>query len=137
VRSYNNAMDFATILDGSAREHADRVAVAAAGRSLTFAELADRAARLAGGFAGLGLAPGDRIATLLPKGRPGIMPARVAEIAEKTFARHGKLIHYGECRNANGLKLQGFPHIGRCTLLNGVQEVAGSNPVAPTSQGPA
>jgi acyl-CoA synthetase (AMP-forming)/AMP-acid ligase II len=75
-------MDFATILDESARKHAGRVAVAAADWSLTFAELADRAARLAGGFAGLGLAPGDRVAALLPNGLDLVVTLLAAARAE-------------------------------------------------------
>jgi long-chain acyl-CoA synthetase len=59
-------MDFSTILDESAQKFGDRIALTAAGGSLSFAELADRASRLAGGFAGLGVSPGDRLATLLP-----------------------------------------------------------------------
>lgn len=61
-------MDFSTILDESARKFGDRVALTAADGSLTFAALADCVARLAGGFASLGLAPGDRLATLIPNG---------------------------------------------------------------------
>src|SRR4026207_1472753 len=75
-------MDFATIIDESARVHADRVAVAAADRSLTFAELADHTARLAGGFVGLGLTPGDRIATLLPNGTALVATPLAAARAE-------------------------------------------------------
>ncbi|MBA4186631.1 MAG: acid--CoA ligase [Planctomycetaceae bacterium] len=61
-------MDFATILEESANRHADRIAVTAGTQSLTYAALADRVARLAGGLVSLGLRPGDRIATLLPNG---------------------------------------------------------------------
>ncbi|MCE9566894.1 MAG: acyl--CoA ligase [Planctomycetes bacterium] len=61
-------MDFATILDESATKYADRIAVTAGNQSLTYAALADRVARLAGGFVRLGLCPGDRIATLIPNG---------------------------------------------------------------------
>ncbi len=61
-------MDFATILDESAKRHPDRIAVAVGNQSLTYAALQDRVARLAGGLTGLGLGSGDRIATLLPNG---------------------------------------------------------------------
>lgn len=61
-------MDFSTILDESGQKYADRVALTAAGGALTFAELADHVARLAGGLASLGLSPGDRLATLMPNG---------------------------------------------------------------------
>lgn len=59
-------LDLSRILDESAARFADRVAVVAGDRSFTFAELHDRVARLAGGFVGLGLVPGDRVATVLP-----------------------------------------------------------------------
>jgi benzoate-CoA ligase family protein len=47
---------------------AGRVAVRESGRSWTYAELADKVARLAAGFAGLGIARGDRVAVLMPDG---------------------------------------------------------------------
>lgn len=59
-------MDFSSILDESAKRYPDRVAIAAGNQSLTYAALQDRVARLTGGFVGLGLAPGDRIATVMP-----------------------------------------------------------------------
>ena len=57
-------MDTALLLRRAAMKWRDQPAVALGTRTLaTFAELDDRAARLASAFAGrLGLAPGDRIA---------------------------------------------------------------------------
>ncbi|HOX05788.1 MAG TPA: AMP-binding protein [Planctomycetota bacterium] len=49
------------------RRHADRLALLAAdGRRVTFAELGSRVYALAAGLLGQGLAPGDRVAFLLP-----------------------------------------------------------------------
>ncbi len=53
---------FAVVWDGIAREAPERIAIACGARKVTFGELADRAARLAGSFAELGLQPGDRVA---------------------------------------------------------------------------
>ena len=48
------------------RRTPDAVAVTSATRSLTWAELEEESARLAGGYRGLGLEPGDRLASLMP-----------------------------------------------------------------------
>jgi len=61
-------MDFTTILDESANRYPDRIAVVAGDQSLTYGQLSDRVSRLSGGLRGLGLAPGDRVATVLPNG---------------------------------------------------------------------
>ncbi|MFC7500513.1 AMP-binding protein [Nocardioides sp. CPCC 206347] len=53
-------------LTRSATVHADRTAVEAAGSSLTYAELAGRAARAAGMLVDLGLRPGGRVSVLAP-----------------------------------------------------------------------
>ena len=44
----------------------DAVAATSATRSLSWAELEEESARLAGGYRGLGLEPGDRLASLMP-----------------------------------------------------------------------
>jgi acyl-coenzyme A synthetase/AMP-(fatty) acid ligase len=59
-------MDFSSIIDESARSYGDRVALTSADEALSFTDLADRTARLAGGFVELGLTPGDRLALLMP-----------------------------------------------------------------------
>lgn len=46
--------------------HADEVAMVSATRSLTWAELEAESDQLAGGYRGLGLAAGDRLASLMP-----------------------------------------------------------------------
>ncbi|MEV7529048.1 class I adenylate-forming enzyme family protein [Agrococcus sediminis] len=51
------------------REHADRPAITAGRRTLTFAELGDRVERVAAGLADAGLKPGDRVAFSV---RPGL-----------------------------------------------------------------
>lgn len=78
-------MDFATILDESARRHPDRVALTTADGSLTFGELSERAARLAGALARLGLEPGDRLALLLPNG-PDLVVALLAAARAELIA---------------------------------------------------
>lgn len=49
-------------LDGGA----EQVALVSATRSMSWGELEDEAERLAGGYRGLGLEPGDRVASLMP-----------------------------------------------------------------------
>jgi long-chain acyl-CoA synthetase len=44
----------------------DEIAMVSATRSLTWAELEEESERLAGGYRGLGLMPGDRLASLMP-----------------------------------------------------------------------
>ncbi len=56
----------ADFLARAAAVHADRVAVETASNSLTYSELADRAARAAGMLVDLGLQPGDRVSVLAP-----------------------------------------------------------------------
>ena len=51
-------------LHRSVQQHPDRPATICAGRTRTFAETADRVARLAGGLRALGVAEGDRVAYL-------------------------------------------------------------------------
>jgi fatty-acyl-CoA synthase len=58
-----NPLDF---LARSAYVYRDRVAVVDGGRRLTYAQFQERARRLASALAGLGVAPGDRVAVLAP-----------------------------------------------------------------------
>jgi long-chain acyl-CoA synthetase len=44
----------------------DEVALVSAERALTWRELDEESARLAGGYRGIGLAAGDRLASLMP-----------------------------------------------------------------------
>jgi 3-oxocholest-4-en-26-oate---CoA ligase len=60
--------NFATILETVADVRADRVAVTHGERSVTWHELDDRAARLAGFLAGCGIRAGDRVAIALYNG---------------------------------------------------------------------
>lgn len=54
------------ILESAAARCPDSLALRTADATVTYGSLADQAARLAGGFAQLGLVPGDRLAVLLP-----------------------------------------------------------------------
>jgi acyl-CoA synthetase (AMP-forming)/AMP-acid ligase II len=56
----------ADFLTRSASVHGDRIAVEASGATLTYSELARRAAQAAGLFAELGLEPGGRVSVLAP-----------------------------------------------------------------------
>jgi long-chain acyl-CoA synthetase len=59
-------VNVAQLLERSALYHADRPALVAGDRRWTYRELDAAVSRLAGGFAGLGLAPGDRLGLHLP-----------------------------------------------------------------------
>ncbi|WP_433544873.1 (2,3-dihydroxybenzoyl)adenylate synthase [Streptomyces sp. CA-294286] len=68
---------FGEMLRTRAEAHPDRVAVTDGERNWTYAELHDRSARLAAGFAARGIAKGDRVVVQLPN---------VAEFFEVIFA---------------------------------------------------
>jgi long-chain acyl-CoA synthetase len=59
-------VNVAQLLERAALHHADRPALVAGDRRWTYRELDAAVSRLAGGFAGLGLAPGDRLGLHLP-----------------------------------------------------------------------
>jgi long-chain acyl-CoA synthetase len=59
-------VNVAELLERSALYHADRPALVAGDRQWTYRELDAAVSRLAGGLAGLGLAPGDRLGLHLP-----------------------------------------------------------------------
>ncbi|HEX5587317.1 MAG TPA: AMP-binding protein [Acidimicrobiia bacterium] len=59
-------VDLSHLVDGLARETPDRVAVRSPERSTTWAQLDAASARLARNYLRLGLAPGDRVASLMP-----------------------------------------------------------------------
>ena len=75
-------MDFAQILEETTNHSPDYPAISASGHSLTYAELSHRVACLAGGFAAIRLAPGDRLATLLPNGIDLVVTLLAAARAE-------------------------------------------------------
>jgi long-chain acyl-CoA synthetase len=54
------------LLDDAAASFGSRAAISGAGVSLTYAELRSDVDRFAGGLAGLGVGPGDRVALVLP-----------------------------------------------------------------------
>jgi acyl-CoA synthetase (AMP-forming)/AMP-acid ligase II len=58
--------DLARLLEGPARATPDRVAVRSPAGTSTWAELDAASARLTANYLGLGLAPGDRVASLMP-----------------------------------------------------------------------
>jgi acyl-CoA synthetase (AMP-forming)/AMP-acid ligase II len=75
------------LFEASVRANADRTAVVAPdGSTLTYAELNDRAERVAGFLRARGVAPGDRVGFCLPKGTAslavmlGAMKARAAYV---------------------------------------------------------
>lgn len=63
--TYDGEWVVSSLLDDRAERLGDRLFVTTARGDVTYAELRDRAQRLAGGLAGLGVAPGDRVATML------------------------------------------------------------------------
>ncbi len=65
-------MNIASLLAEPAARAGDRLALVQGERALTYRELGDRVARLAGGLARLGLGPGDRVVLLMPN-RPELV----------------------------------------------------------------
>jgi len=65
-------VNIAGVLDDGIARAGDRLALVQGSRALTYTELGDRVARLAGGLAGLGLRRGDRIVLLMPN-RPELV----------------------------------------------------------------
>ena len=63
-------MKLGNVLADIARRHPDDVAVVCEDRRLTFAELDERANRIANAFAARGVAAGDRVVVYLPNGIP-------------------------------------------------------------------
>jgi acyl-CoA synthetase (AMP-forming)/AMP-acid ligase II len=64
-----------------ARQHAGRVAVSDARGDLTFADLYDAAAGLAGQLLAAGVEPGEPVATMLPNGREAVAASFAAALA--------------------------------------------------------
>jgi crotonobetaine/carnitine-CoA ligase len=67
-RQYTGAWVVSSLLAERAERFGTEVAVASEQGTLTYADLVERAARVAGGLAALGARPGDRVATMLPTG---------------------------------------------------------------------
>jgi acyl-CoA synthetase (AMP-forming)/AMP-acid ligase II len=84
-------MDFATVVRRSGSEFSGNVAVWCDGREQTYAELYERASRLANGLAGLGLERGDRVALLGANGFETV--EQVAGIALGTYIRTALYAH--------------------------------------------
>lgn len=59
-------LNLAVLLEDTAREHPDRVALVLDGTRLTYAEVDEAAARVAAGLAARGIGPGDRVALSCP-----------------------------------------------------------------------
>jgi fatty-acyl-CoA synthase len=94
-------------LDRSAEVFADRVAVIDGDEIWTYAQFADRCLRQAGLLAGLGLAPGDRVAVLAPNGHVlleshyGVLYAGMVLVALNTRLSADELryiIGHADCR---------------------------------------
>jgi len=66
------------ILESAATRSPESIAVRTADAAVTYGSLADQVARLAGGFAQLGLVPGDRMAVLLPNSAELVVTALAA-----------------------------------------------------------
>jgi len=67
-RRYTGEWVVSSLLAERAERFADEVAVSSGDGALTYADLVERASRVAGALAALGAGPGDRIATMLPTG---------------------------------------------------------------------
>ena len=74
-------MNVADLLEASARYHRDRPALIFGERSWTYGELDEQTAALAGGLAGLGLEPGERIGLHLPNGPEFVLTYYAAQKA--------------------------------------------------------
>src|SRR3954452_21811418 len=97
--------DFGTILRASARSYAGNVAVWDDGREQTYAELFDRACRLANALRALGLRKGDRVALLGPNAFETV--EQTAGLALGGFVRAGLYAHQTGEVNAYLLGLVG------------------------------
>jgi acyl-CoA synthetase (AMP-forming)/AMP-acid ligase II len=91
-------VDFGTILRNAAITHSDAVAVWCDGKEQSYADLFERACRMAQGLKSFGLTPGDRVAML---GRNGLyVPEQIAGIALGGFVRAGLYAHESADVNA-------------------------------------
>ena len=68
TRQYSGEWVVSSLLQDRAERFATEIAIASEQGALTYADLVERASRMAGGLAALGVAPGDRVATMLPNG---------------------------------------------------------------------
>ncbi len=100
-------MDVRELMRRSARFYADRPAVRSADRTLTFAEAWDRGVRMANGLLSLGLAPGDRVASLednslesqdIFAGAAAAGLVRVPLYARDSRAAHAHNLGHTDCR---------------------------------------
>lgn len=98
-----------SVLRDAAAEWPDRVAVADAGKSYSYAELDARADRAAAGIAGLGIRPGDRVLVQLPNSAEfavalfGLLRAGVVPIMCLPGHRLAELTHFVDVGGAVGL----------------------------------
>jgi carnitine-CoA ligase len=67
-RRYTGEWVVSSLLADRAERFGSEIAIASEHGALTYVDLVDRAARVAGGLVSLGVAPGDRVATMLPNG---------------------------------------------------------------------
>ena len=65
---YEGEWVFSRIIEDRAERLGDKTFIHSDEGDITYGAVADRASRVAGALAGLGVAPGDRVATMLPAG---------------------------------------------------------------------
>jgi long-chain acyl-CoA synthetase len=66
ISHHATALNLSSVLEHQASLTPDRVAITCGGRQMTYAELNAAAARVAGGLAAIGIAPGDHVALSCP-----------------------------------------------------------------------
>ncbi|MFJ7212927.1 (2,3-dihydroxybenzoyl)adenylate synthase [Amycolatopsis sp. NPDC098790] len=103
---YWRGQTFGAFLTSVARAHAGRIAVAGGGQRWTYAELDDRAHRLAAGFADAGIRAGDRVVVQLPNSPEfvssifGLWRAGAVPVFALPAHRHTELRHFAEQSDA-------------------------------------